>query len=357
MTMAAALDEPAPAPANLAIPLDRVLARLLEGLAPLPPRRVPLAEAEGAVLAAPLLVPSPVPAAAIALRRGYAVASADTQGAGPYSPLPLPGLPALVGPGQALPDGADAVLPDDAVLIVGRGAEAQESATPGQWVRRIGEDAPAGAILRQAGEVLRATALALAQAAGISHCEIRRPRILMTGLGSPAARLISALARSAGAAQTNSLADADLVFAVGEPSDALGAHLGREALVVARRLALRPAEDGAVLRLGRMPVLLAPDRMADALALWLALALPVVRALAGASPPLSEVRSVTRKISSSVGLSELVLLRTTGRRFEPLGTGDLPLTAIGLAEAWAIMRPESEGLAAGEEIEAELFPA
>jgi molybdopterin biosynthesis enzyme len=316
---------------------------------------VPLAGAEGAVLAAPLLVPSPVPAAAIALRRGYAVASADTQGAGPYSPLPLPGAPALVDAGEVLPPGKDAVLPEDAVRVIGGLAEVQDSAAPGQWARRVGEDAPAGAVLRQAGDVLRATDLAVAEAAGTSQCDIRRPRILFSGRRSPAGRLVSALARAAGAAEAGSLAEADLVFATGQVPEALQSRLGREALVLARRLALRPGEDGAVLRLGDVPVLLAPDRIADALAIWLGLGLPVLRTLAGASAPPTEARPVTRKISSSVGLSEIVMLRAAGRSFEPMGTGDLPLTAITLADAWAVVPPESEGLAAGEDVEAEPF--
>ncbi len=352
---AAVLSRRASPPPGLPVPLARVLAELTEGLAPIPARRVPLSEAEGAILATPLVVPSPVPSQALALRRGYAVSSADTLGAGPYSPAPLPFVPPILEVGQALPDGADALLPEDAVLVADGIAEAQESAFPGLWARRRGEDAPADAMLRQAGEVLRGLDLAVAEAAGISACEIRRPRILWGGTDSVAGSLVTALASSAGAADADSIDDADFVFAIGDVAAHFERYLGQRARVLARRLALRPGEDGAALRLDDVPILLAPDRVADALGLWFGLGLPIVRALTGASAHPREERSLSRKISSTIGVAELALLRAAGRGFDPLAVGDLPLAAIARADAWAMVPPESEGLAAGEAIEAELL--
>jgi molybdopterin biosynthesis enzyme len=257
--------------------------------------------------------------------------------------------------GQALPDGADALLPEDAVLVAEGVAEAQESAFPGLWARRRGEDAPADAMLRQAGEVLRGFDLAVAGAAGISVCEIRRPRILWVGTDSAAGRLVTALACSAGTADADSIDDADVVFVIGDVAAHFERYLGQRARVLARRLALRPGEDGAALRLDDVPILLAPNRVADALGLWLGLGLPIVRALTGASAHRREERSLSRKISSTIGVAELALLRATRRGFDPLAVGDLPLAAIAGADAWAMVPPESEGLAAGEAIEAELL--
>jgi molybdopterin biosynthesis enzyme len=345
--------------AGLPVPLARALAELTEGLAPVPARRLPVADALGAVLASALLVPSPIPSAAVALRRGYAVSSAETLGAGPYSPLPLLAVPLLVEAGQILPPGTDAVLPEDAITRMADRAEAQDSAAPGAWARRVGEDAPQDAVLRKAGEQVRAVDLALARAANLSTCQIRGPRMLLVGAGPESAaalELLGALARSAGAEvridRKIGDAEADLVCAVGNGS-LLDALAGQGARVLAQRLALRPGEDGAALRLGGIPILLVPERLADALGLWLGLALPILRHLSAATPALRREGRLGRKLSSTIGVSELALLRRTGDGFEPLATGDLPFAAISAADAWLMIPPESEGFAAGEVVHAE----
>jgi len=71
---------------------------------------VPILNAIGAVLAAPITLSEPVPAQAIAARDGWAVASADTVDASSYSPMPLTQTPVWIEAGQPLvgasgPDG------------------------------------------------------------------------------------------------------------------------------------------------------------------------------------------------------------------------------------------------------------
>ncbi|NNM72223.1 hypothetical protein [Enterovirga aerilata] len=355
------LGRPFPASPGLLVPAARVLAELTRDLAPVAVRRLPLGEAEGGVLAAALVAPSPVPPRAVALRRGYAVAAADTTGAGPYSPLPLASVPTLVGPGDVLPSGADAVLPEDAVSIAAGLVEVQESVAPGFWARRRGEDAAAGTVLREAGLALRPVDVAVAGAAGLQEALIRRPKVLVAGRGD-AAGLVAALAREAGAevrlapkigpGESAGYDLAIVIEAVEEQAKALPEAGGR---LVAARLALWPGEDGAALVEGTCPVLLAQPRLADALGVFLGLGLPVLRQLAGAKPGLVERGPLARKVASSVGIAELVLLRRAPGGLEPLATGDPPLAAIAAAEAWLIVPPESEGFAAGETIEAERF--
>jgi molybdopterin biosynthesis enzyme len=289
------------------------------------------------------------------------VVAADTFGAGPYSTLQLPTVPPVVEAGSVLPRGTDAVLPEDAVVVTGRHAEAQDSAAPGLWTRRVGEDAPADTVLRRAGERVRQVDVHLAEAAGIVACEVRSVRVLLAVAApcSTAARVIATLARSAGAAivhpgsDAESSAQADLVFGLGEVTGQLETKVRKGARVVAGRLALRPGEDGAALDLGKVPVVLAPDRLADALGIWLAIGLPMVRALAGTGAQSRLKLPLTRKISSGVGISEIALLRLAGDGFEPLATGDFPFAAIAVADAWILLAPESEGLAAGEIVAAE----
>jgi hypothetical protein len=63
---------------------------------------------------------------------------------------------------------------------------------------------------------------------------------------------------------------------------------------------------------------------------------------------------LSRRIVSTVGVADLVVLRETAGRFEPLATGVVPLSALARATHRAVLPPESEGSAEGAFIEA--FP-
>ena len=111
--------------------------------------------------------------------------------AGRYAPTPsrTPGLmrrrccrprPPWVDAGDALPRGADAVLPPDAVT----GAEVHAGAAAGDGVLAAGADAAAGQILRRAGERLRAVDVAALQSAGVARVSIREPRVRVVSVGA-----------------------------------------------------------------------------------------------------------------------------------------------------------------------------
>ncbi|MBL6458313.1 molybdopterin biosynthesis protein [Belnapia sp. T6] len=305
------------APPRLA-PLEE--ARALLPTAPVAPRRLPLDRAIDHVLAAPLRAPGPLPPAPVALREGWAVASALTEGAGPYAPLPLPGL-AWVVPGEALPPGTDAVLPpfaleDGAVL---------EPVAPGEGVRLAGELAAAGAELRPAGHLLAPADLLLA-AAGIAAVEVRVPRIALRGAG-----LLAALVRAEGAEVVE--AAPDLVLAVGATPDPL----------LLPAIATRPGEGLAVGRLDGAPALLLPAEPEAMLAGWWLLARPALRALAGRAPPPRQRMRLARKIASPIGFTELVAL----------GADGAPAPPLGLVAALLTVPAGREGYEAGTEVEVE----
>src|SRR6267142_136346 len=69
--------------------------------------------------------------------------------------------------GEALPDGADAVAPVDAVEFRGAAAQALAPVAPGEGVLPRGADAVSGEALRQAGEPIRRTDLAVFAALGV----------------------------------------------------------------------------------------------------------------------------------------------------------------------------------------------
>lgn len=324
------------------IPLDRALARLLDGLGPVAAETAALPDAAGLVAAETLHAPRALPVRPLALRRGIAVASADLVGATPHAPALLPSAPPVVLGGDVLPEGADAVLPADAAATSGPFHEIGQSAYPGEGAVLPGTDLTDGAVIVAAGAPITAEAVLALQLAGIAELTVRRPRIALMGdaAGAEAAWLKARLAR-AGCAVTDA-APADLAL-----------HLARDpaAVVAGPGLALQPGGDAALLVDGTSRTLVLAPR-ADALAAALfALVFPVVAVLQGRRLA-TVARALTRKMASQVGLADLALLRHTPEGWEPLGVGRVTLMAILAADAVAILGPESEGAAAGAPIAA-----
>ncbi len=286
---------------------------LLPGAA-VEPQVMPLARAIGHVLAAPVRAQGPVPPAAVALREGWAVAAAATEGAGPYAPVPLPGL-ARVAPGEALPAGTDAVLPD----FARDGALVLEAVAPGEGVRPPGEDAAAGAVLREAGQLLAPLDLVL-EAAGVTEVAVRVPRVALRGVPG-----LEALVRAEGAVPVE--AGAGLVLAA----------LGEAERVLCPAIAMRPGEAVAVGLVGGVPALLLPPDPAGMLAGWWLLGRPAVRAMAGRVAPAGQRVALARKVASAIGFTEAVML----------GPDGVPVGALGAAAGVLVVPPEREGYEAG----------
>src|SRR5579871_4327840 len=104
-------------------PLQEVLALIDAQVEAVKPKRWAIAATEGHVLAEDVVSPKR-PEHPIALRDGFAVASAAISDAGPYTPVPLPTPVCRIDFGEALPEGADAVLAHDAVVVRNGRAEA-----------------------------------------------------------------------------------------------------------------------------------------------------------------------------------------------------------------------------------------
>lgn len=341
------------------VSVSDALAGLLAQVGPVAPRVLSPGDAQGFTLAEPLASRSDLPVQPLALRDGWAVASDEVVGASGYSPISLAQPPRRITIGQALPPGADAVLPLEAVTEIGGVAEVTEGAAPGEGTRRPGEDARAAAVLRESGRKVRGLDAAVAAAAGIGTCLVRQPSLRLLGSNAPATALLAGLAAQFGAVvervATSEAAElrregADLAVIVG-PGAAVMSERGEAGSVVAARVALRPGEGAGCAVLGPMPVLWCPARLETVLALALALLKPCIERLAGTlEPPSGLDARLTRKVSSGVGFAEIALLRHTTGGLEPLAAADLTLAAIAAADAWLIVPPESEGFAAGETV-------
>ena len=164
--------------------LDEALARLLARARPTPAEVVPLAEATGRTLVEPRLTASvDVPPFANSAMDGFALQAADTPGelrvVGEVSAgtgeLPLVGRGAAVRimTGAPMPPGADAVVPieraeeSDGVVRIG------ERAPVGAHIREAGHDTRAGDVINIAGSLTPA-AIAVLGSLGIGAVEVRR---------------------------------------------------------------------------------------------------------------------------------------------------------------------------------------
>lgn len=351
------------------MPLAEARERLLSLAGPVRPETVRLADALGLVGAVPVSAPGDRPTRSTALRDGYAVDAAAIGGASPYAPVRLPRPPAWVEAGDALPSGADAVLPPEGL----EGPDAVADLAAREGVRMPGEDFLEGDALLGPGERIAPMHLLTLAACGQDAVAVRRPRIaiLVTGRPEPdsLSLFLSALiARQAGAAEIVAVPDApeaiadalrgfatDAVLLLGGTgfgrTDRSAAGLSAAGRLLAHGIALRPGETAGIGEVGGRPVLLLPGRPEAALAVFLVLGRPLLAALSGAAPSPATRAIVVKKIASGIGLSEIVYLRRSAGGVEPLGGADLPLRRLAEAEAALLVPPDREGYPEGTEVE------
>jgi molybdopterin biosynthesis enzyme len=309
------------------------------------------------------------PEAPVALADGWAIAADDTLGAGSYSPTVLPRAPGRIEVGQPMPSGTDSVAPLDAVQVTATGAQALAAVFPGDGVLASGGDAHVGEALRRAGERLRLADIAAFAALGMAAIGLRVPRARLVPvrddpLVAAAAQLIGAdlerrgvLLRESGSLD-NALhaGDADIIVGIGGTgtgrNDASVSALRRDGRVAWHGVALSPGETAAFGFTGETPVLLLPGRLDAALAVWLTLGRPAVDRLAAAKPTLDFVDTarLTRKIASTVGVTEFVPVSRDGRGVDPLASRYLPLSALARADGYVLVPAESEGYSAGSAV-------
>lgn len=356
-------------------PLADVVAAIARGVEPVAPRSLAPAAALGAALAQDVAVTAPRPGARLALADGFPVDSTLTAFADAYAPALLDA--AEIAAGDAVPAGADAVAPLDAVRWQHGRVELPVPVAPDTGVLLPGTDAAAGEVLWRAGHRLRAGDTAVMQAFGIAHAAVRRPRIAVARardgdavIDAIAPFLTAAIAGGGGEAIPAGGLDSVLtsVLAAGEADAAViiggtgpGARdhsvhvLRRAGVVIVHGVAISPGETTAFGAASGRPVLLVPGRLDAAVAAWLMIGRPLLARLAGADPAsgLAIPGVLTAKIASAVGLTEIVLVRRDGARFAPLASKYLPLAALAHACGFVVVPSASEGLPAGATVTAE----
>jgi molybdopterin molybdotransferase len=353
-------------------PLDAALDALLNGLEPVAPVEVTLKEALRCIAAG--MPPLPAhPPRDTAAADGYAFCARDLVGASSYSPLLLSAPPVWVEAGDTLPNGCDCVLDSDSVDLSGPLPQVLAEAIPGQGVRRAGGDIAAGSLVAKAGWRVLPRDLLIARAAGLERLNVRRPRLRIVDVpgGSVTAELITENARATGTEtvcftaagrDAGSIAAAlddgayDLLLIVGGSgvgrTDAAVTALAARGKILSHGIALQPGRTSAVGRVGKTPVVVLPGAPDQALAAWWTLALPATDRLSGRRPRKTVTLPLARKIASSVGIAEIVLLERKQELWTTLAVGELSLEAIARAEAWLVVSGGSEGFAAGSLVDA-----
>ena len=183
--------------------VEEALEQILARTRVLETESVDVTAALGRVLAEPIVSGREIPPWANSSMDGYAIRAADTRNGG--VPLRVVGRIAAgavpsrtIGAGEAvriftgapLPEGADAVVPQEDVEVDGDHVRVPAGVTDGAYVRLRGEDVRPGDHVLSAGQRLAAAELGLLATLGHSPVRVhRRPRVAILSTGNEIADL------------------------------------------------------------------------------------------------------------------------------------------------------------------------
>jgi molybdopterin molybdotransferase len=386
--------------------LDDARARLLARATRLSVERVGVAQSSGRVLAADLRASEALPPFDHSAMDGYAVASLDFHGAGPWTfPVSAGGGAGTTAPemrprtaqriftGAPLPAGADSVVKQEDAQRQGEDVLLATRPRLGQHVRHAGEDLPVGALALSAGTRMHAGAIALAAMLGRAEVIVtRQPRVTILCSGDelripgevarPASifesnsAALGALARQAGAsvrvapivrddrlateqAVREALEGTDVLLTVGGVS--VGDHdVMRPALESAGvtldfwKVAVKPGKPLAVGHRDAVHVLGLPGNPASALVAFAFFGAPLLRALQGdanpaARPIAARLLDERKRLSDRVELVRATLRSEAGSMIaEPLeNQSSAAATSLAASDGLAVIPPGSAPLQPG----------
>jgi molybdopterin molybdotransferase len=355
-------------------PLKDALGHIERWVQAAAPRQAEAAAALGRVLASAVVASAePRPSTPIALRDGWALRSEVTLDASSYTPAALVQAPTAVQVGDPLPSDADAVAPFDGVGLIGSVPNALVTVAPGEGVLVRGADVGPGETLLKAGRRLSRTDLAVLAAIGQGHVSVRQPRVRVMSArpGTDAiteaivTTICGAVRGEGGVAIRGRPAEAsevedvpltendDAVIVVGgtgmgERDCSVGAliHCGHLAF---HGVGLTPGETAAFGTVSSRPILIVPGRLDAALAAWLLLGRHMLARLTARDDDDLEPTwplALARKITSTIGLAEVIVARRDGGSAVPLASGYLSLQALAQADGWIFVPADLEGIPA-----------
>jgi molybdopterin molybdotransferase len=180
-----------------ALSVEEALHRILDGVTPVEPEDVPLEQAHGRVLAAPLAARLTQPPFDSSAMDGYAVRGADltrlparlavvgVAAAGhPFQGRVSPGEAVRIFTGAPVPEGADSIVIQENATREGDSVVVREGSTDPEHIRARGIDFSEGDRLLEAGRRLGPRELSLAAAMGHGSVHARRrPRVAVLATG------------------------------------------------------------------------------------------------------------------------------------------------------------------------------
>jgi molybdopterin molybdotransferase len=377
--------------------MDRLLAIRDEILRSLPTvadaEDVPLAASSGRYLAEDTLARLRAPPHTCSAMDGYAVRAAEVPGpctlrvvaaiyAGDVPPGPLgAGEAARIFTGATLPDGADAVVREEAARAEGTRVHFVGAARRGENVRRAGEDVERGALALGAGARIGARQAALLAAVGADPVRVRRApcvAILSTGDEVVSRRTpdsngvaLSSLVRALGGVPTRravpdrledvraaleaALAAADAVVtiggvSVGERDHVPAALAALQADIRVHGVPMKPGKPFLFALAAGKPVFGLPGSPSACLAAFEVFARPSLLALAGAAR--RERTSIAVRLAEPVegrpGRARLLWARLEpGGAARPLGKDSAQIRGPALADVLLLVPAGAGDLAAG----------
>jgi molybdopterin molybdotransferase len=389
------------------IRFEEALDRLLRSVRPLGSERVAVDLVAGRVLAEDVVAGHDMPAFDHSSMDGYAFASADFAGAGPWE-LPVRGesaaggaLPAFergtacrIFTGARLPAGCDTVVPQEDVERAQDRVKVPRAPAPGQWVRKKGADLAAGSTPMTRGTRLTPGHAALA--AGLDRPTLfvaRRPLVTVLcsgdelrapGEAGPEGSIlesngtfVAAAGSAAGAivrvapfvrdelasaeqAVREALAGSDLLVTIGGVSvgdrDVMKTALEEAGVALDFwRVAIKPGKPLCVGRAGSTIALGLPGNPASASLTFVLFGVPVLRAMQGDREPLPPrwKLPVEGNVKRSPGRMEFLRARLVTASGTPRAVicpnqASGAVTSFAEADALVVVPAEKERVEAGE---------
>ena len=400
------------------VPVEKHQLDTLAAIRPLRPLWLPLDEAEGGVLAEDVLADTPLPPFDNSAMDGYAVRAVDLAGATAEAPVRLPvrgeiaagdtgsyrvepGSCLRIMTGALMPSGADAVVPVEQTDGGTTVAAFSRAVSPGQSLRRQGDDVPAGARLLESGTPVGSVQLALLAGSGHATALVRpRPRVAVVSTGNELAEpgtplvpgqiwesnsyLLAAAARQAGAVATRhrlpddpdavlvrleqALPEADLLITSGGVSmggehDVVKAALSKLGTVTFRKVAMQPGmpQGFGVLGPERQPLFTLPGNPVSAYVSFLLFVRPALDALRDL-PALRQrvlTAALTDDVRSPEGRRSYLrgVLDDTQETVAPLaGQSSHQLGALAQANALIIVPEPVTRIEAGQPVDVMVLP-
>ena len=371
---------------------------------------LPLSACTDSVLSVDLRASVDLPLFVNSQMDGYAVRSADVAGAGPDSPVRLEVVGTVLagdgaGPdvdddeackvmtGAPVPEGADCVIPVEDTRVSDAdpaGVLVTAPRSPGEFLRRPGDDVRAGDVVVPAGTRLAARHLAAAASLGESGLDVRpRPRVAVVATGSelvPPGRplrpgqiwesntvTLAAALKASGCEVTTTVTSgdareeftaalegvvggADLVITVGAVSmgDAEVVRQvldGREGSRFAP-IAMQPGGPQGMSTWRDVPVVCLPGNPVSAMVSFTVLLRPVILEAVGRTPVRPARAVLARDVTSPAGRVQYVRAALRGGTADPVsGPGSHLVASMARADVLVEIPADVTELPAGAEVD------